>query len=166
MDTNLSTWLANELKTRGWSIRELARRANISHTTIADVLSGQRAPTWDFCATIARTLGEQPENILRLAGLLSPLPPPVEHEQEALSLFRSLPADLRATALRLLRSLKPGDGVYRPALAEMPASYADGSDPLIGLFGELWDQAPDWKKHDIIVQLRAAVEEEQRQHAH
>ena len=68
--SELTTWLSTELERRGWSIRELARRANISHTWIANVLSGQRPASWDFCAAIAQALLKQPEEVFRLASLL------------------------------------------------------------------------------------------------
>ena len=72
----MTSWLASEIKRRGWSIRELARRAGVSHTTAADVLSKQRDPTADFCLGIARALNMPPEEVLRRAGILPPLPAP------------------------------------------------------------------------------------------
>jgi transcriptional regulator with XRE-family HTH domain len=66
----LSEWLAKEMQTRGLSMRELARKADISHTTVADVISGQRSPTCEFCLAIARALDERPERILYLASYL------------------------------------------------------------------------------------------------
>lgn len=47
-------WLIQSLETRGWSQRELARRASISQSSVSDVLSQKRLPTWDFCAAIAQ----------------------------------------------------------------------------------------------------------------
>ena len=76
MSENLITWLASELKTRGWSHRELARRAGLSQTAVSTVLSSQRQPGWEFCSAVARALGEVPERVLRRAGLLPPLPAP------------------------------------------------------------------------------------------
>lgn len=70
MSDKLITWLTGELRTRGWSHRELARRASLSQTAISTVLSGERLPGWDFCAAIARPLEVTPEDVLRLAGLL------------------------------------------------------------------------------------------------
>jgi len=76
VDNKLILWLDNELKTRGWSHRELARRAELSQTAISTVLSGQRQPGWDFCVRVATALGETPDQVFRLAGLLPPLPAP------------------------------------------------------------------------------------------
>jgi transcriptional regulator with XRE-family HTH domain len=75
---DIVTWLASELKTRGWSHRELARRAGLSQTAVSTVLSGQRQPGWDFCVSVAKALGESPEQMFRRAGLLPALPAPEE----------------------------------------------------------------------------------------
>lgn len=80
MTEDIVTWLGGELKTRGWSHRELARRAGLSQTAVSTVLSGQRQPGWDFCVAIAEALGESPEQLFRRAGLLPSLPAP---EQDA-----------------------------------------------------------------------------------
>ena len=66
----LADWLAEELKARGWSMRELARRSEISHTLVADVMGG-RWPSWDFCAAIARPLGMSPVEIFLIDGRLT-----------------------------------------------------------------------------------------------
>lgn len=71
MNDNLSSWLAKELERRGWSHRELARRAGVSQTAVSQAISGDRNIGWDFCAKIAGPLDMTPEEVLRLAGLLS-----------------------------------------------------------------------------------------------
>lgn len=74
MAKDIVTWLNDELNRRGWSNSELHRRSGMANSTISMVLGGQKKPGWDFCAAIARALGEPPEKIFRLAGLLPPLP--------------------------------------------------------------------------------------------
>lgn len=101
----LSDWLSNELGDRGWSQRELSRRSGISPTQISDIISGKANPGADSCVAIARALNEPPEDILRLAGILPPLPPPVEDEREALGLFRQLERSARQVILATMRSL-------------------------------------------------------------
>lgn len=63
-------WLNGEMNRRGWSQRELGRRAGMSGANVSLVLSGQQAVTYDFIAAVARALGERPEPLFRLAGLL------------------------------------------------------------------------------------------------
>ncbi len=86
-------------------MRELSRRAGISHTQIADVVNSRANPGADFCIAVARALGEQPEKMLRLAGILPPLPPAVEEENEILQIVRHLSPVQRQAALAILRSL-------------------------------------------------------------
>lgn len=73
MDT-FEQWLLNEMHTRDISMRELARNAGISHSSISLVLSGQRGITAEFCQSIAHALKLPEEEIFLRAGLLtSPL---------------------------------------------------------------------------------------------
>ncbi len=94
-----------EIKDRGWNYSELARRGGASHARISQVLSGGERPGADFCFAIGRALGVSPEAVLRRAGLLPPLLPAVEEEQEAIAILRSLPADVRAVVM-MMRGLK------------------------------------------------------------
>ena len=66
----IGTWLLQELETRGWSQSELARRAHLGNATLSRIISGSRQAGPDAALQIARALGEAPENVFRLAGLL------------------------------------------------------------------------------------------------
>jgi len=81
METRFPEWLFEQIKNNGWSMRELARRSNLAHTSVARVISGEIAPTWDFCASIARPLKMSPISIFRLAGLM----PSIEEGMEGIS---------------------------------------------------------------------------------
>jgi transcriptional regulator with XRE-family HTH domain len=70
MSDKLSTWIVREIEQRGWSHRELARRAGVSQTAVSGTLSGDRKAGADFCIKVAQALGESPEKVLRLAGIL------------------------------------------------------------------------------------------------
>lgn len=72
MDDGFVHWLVNELDDRGWSQRELARRAGISAAAVNQIISEQRLPTAEFCIDIARALRLSPEHVLRKAGYLPP----------------------------------------------------------------------------------------------
>jgi transcriptional regulator with XRE-family HTH domain len=56
---------------RGWSQRDLARRAKVSDAAISDVISGRRNLGLDLARALAEPLNMEVEDILREAGLLS-----------------------------------------------------------------------------------------------
>jgi transcriptional regulator with XRE-family HTH domain len=168
----LSTWIEEQLQKRDWRPADLARVAGIKDATLSRILNETRQAGPDVCNAIAKALDEPPEKVFRLAGILPPLPPPVEEEREALGLLRNLPPDLRTIALRMLRSLQPEDAppLSAPAIAEAGSPYQVDdeypnvtSDPAVELLGQFWDQIPDWKKRDIVDQINAAVEEHEQE---
>lgn len=118
MEDQLIPWLIAQLDERGWSQRELGRRAGMSQTNISLVISGQQRPTFDFCAQVARALGMHPLELFQRAGLLPSSPAPVIEERQLLEHFRRLPAAVRQTALTILA-----------ALAGRPRAVADQTRP-------------------------------------
>lgn len=52
-------------------MRQFAQRANISRTSVSDVISESRPPTFEFCVAIAAPLGESPIKLFQRAGLIS-----------------------------------------------------------------------------------------------
>ena len=66
VDGKLAAWLVKELNIRGWSHRELARRSDLSQTTVSDVISEKRPATWDFCAAVARAMGISVDEVERV----------------------------------------------------------------------------------------------------
>jgi transcriptional regulator with XRE-family HTH domain len=62
-------------KERGWSIREMARRARVSHTAIASALNRKGRPSAELCVAIADTLGVPAIEVVQRAGILPPDPP-------------------------------------------------------------------------------------------
>jgi len=105
MRDNLVTWLTNQIETRGWSLRELARRSGLSHATISNVLSGQSNPGFDFCTGIAKALGESPQTVLRLAGLLPEVSADKARQEELLAWFDGLSDEDQDYALLLVKTL-------------------------------------------------------------
>ena len=72
--TDFVSWINDELAKRGWGYNELGRRAGLSSGGVSVVMSGRQNPGFEFCVKVAEAFGEPPETILRLAGLLPPLP--------------------------------------------------------------------------------------------
>jgi len=98
-------WLQEELKQRDWLPADLARRAELGPTTIHKILSGDRKAGPDVCVAIARALGQPPERVFRLAGLLPPSPEPDPGEAELLHVYHTLPGGQRELLLNMVRSL-------------------------------------------------------------
>lgn len=70
MSEELRGWITQELKQRGWSRRELARKAGLSQSNVQKILKGERSPSPEFCVKVAQALEESPEKLLRMAGVL------------------------------------------------------------------------------------------------
>ena len=89
---------------------ELGRRAGVSHALVSDVLNEKAAASPNFCLSVADALGERPENLLRLAGHLPPMPPSADGEQEVLDAYRRLPPHHQECVRLALRGLVLSDG--------------------------------------------------------
>ena len=111
-------------------MRELGRRAGVSHSLISEVVNGNAKPSADFSIAIAQALNENPARLLRMAGFLDePLPPAAEHEAELVQLYRRLPPEVRPVILAALRGAV-GAGVPRPA-PSVPQAATDKLQPLL-----------------------------------
>jgi transcriptional regulator with XRE-family HTH domain len=98
-------WLLEELSKRRWSMREFARRCEVSESTISRIVSGKRNPSSELCRRMAKVLQLPPERIFREAGLLPDAPEDSPGVKEALYLFRQLPEDERLRVLLIMRTL-------------------------------------------------------------
>jgi len=98
---DFKTWLEMQLEDRGWSIRELARRGDISHAQIAGYLAGDRGIGITTILGIARALNETPEKLLEMAGMLDVLPASFEDKtlSEIYQIVKRLPAEERQEIL-------------------------------------------------------------------
>ena len=106
MSEALRAWLSEELERRAWSHGELARQAGVSRSFVTRVLLGDASPSVNFCYKVAQALGEAPEKVLRLAGILPTSPASDDSTlTELRDLVENLPPDQRAEALRYLRYL-------------------------------------------------------------
>jgi transcriptional regulator with XRE-family HTH domain len=104
-------WLRGEIKRQRLSYSELGRRGGISHARISQVLAGSK-PGPEFCLAVARGLGVDPADVLRLAGYL-PSEKDNTHDAtahssevaEAVHLMQRLSPSKQASALAMLRGL-------------------------------------------------------------
>lgn len=63
-------WIIQQRDKRQWNDAELSAKAEISHSNLSQIMSGQRNVTFDFCVGIARAFRIRPELVLYRAGLL------------------------------------------------------------------------------------------------
>ena len=119
----LSTWLNYECRSRGWSHRQLGDRSGISGAMISRVIAGKQSAGWDFCKAMADTLGKDPVEVFRMAGLL-PEESHGEDEPALLHHYRQLSPPNQRAALAMLRGLA---GQPSPP-AQPPAKGADADD--------------------------------------
>jgi len=109
VESKLARHITEVREGRGWSQRELGRRAGISGAAISKLESGATEPTNDTIVKVARALGESPEDLLRLAGHLPDAPPPTDLDSTVGDIFRSLP-DTQRNAVAVLLSGLVGKG--------------------------------------------------------
>jgi transcriptional regulator with XRE-family HTH domain len=101
-------WLQKEIEQRGWTVAELARRAEVAHGTINNVMSGMRNPGLDLCCALAHALGVPEVEVLWRAGLLRERPATVDQPwlAEIIEAARQLTPEKREYAVTLLKMLK------------------------------------------------------------
>lgn len=104
MENDLAAWVTQQLNSRDWSQRKLAREAGLSHSHVANVIAGNRNPTFEFCYAIAKALGEPPAKVFRIAGLFDSEPSPDDPTLEELSnLIKNLSPAARREVLAYVR---------------------------------------------------------------
>ena len=98
-------WLSEELKKRGWSYRELGRRAGLSNSAVVVVMNNKSGAGPSFCQAIAGALGLPIEEVYRLAGLLPRFEAGTEGDpaiQSVLDRLKYLTPEERREALSLV----------------------------------------------------------------
>lgn len=105
MEDGFSTWFEQQLKKRGWSKREMARRVGVSHSAIAYIANGEMRPSVDMCKKVARVLGISNREVMIRAGILDPEPPETASRREADFLFSQLADEEQEIVLAQMRAL-------------------------------------------------------------
>lgn len=70
MSDKLTPWINKQLTDRGWSIRELGRRINVSSAHATRIANGDVVPSFKLCAEIARVFEITHNEVLVMAGIL------------------------------------------------------------------------------------------------
>jgi transcriptional regulator with XRE-family HTH domain len=125
MNDRLATWIVGEARKNNLSLREVARRAHVSQTTVAKLANGERIPRAQTCQALAGVFGVSPEHVQRLAGLLpAPLPRVTDHRVT----YQVDTADLLDRLLELWASLTPGN---QALVLELMANLVHPIEPRI-----------------------------------
>lgn len=95
MSQELATYLEEQLDSRRWSKRELARQANISLTSVlrATDPDPDSQASFEVLSAIARALRIRPENLFVRGGLFPREPEQTMQERHLVNTFRQLPAE-------------------------------------------------------------------------
>ncbi|GAB4506916.1 MAG: hypothetical protein Fur0017_31670 [Anaerolineales bacterium] len=104
MDIDFADWLLQEINKRNWSQADLANAAGLHRQVISTYVNRQRIkPDSEVLTSIARALRLPPEVVFRRAGLLPPVSPDTEYQEEFFHLLSQLSPQERQEILDLLR---------------------------------------------------------------
>lgn len=118
MESKLARYVAKTRMDRGWSQRELGRRAGISHAAVSKLESDEAQPTAETLVKIADAFGDIPGRLFQLAGHL-PDTTPTTLDDQMLDAFRRLTVPQQQAAKRLLSDLA-GTNAAAPIAATFP----------------------------------------------
>lgn len=96
------TWLNAKMDERGWSIRQTAKHAGISHSSISLIINGD-IPSFATCAALAAAFNFPPLEVFKLAGLISDRSADNIVNAELLHLLGDLPLDEQIEILEIVR---------------------------------------------------------------
>ena len=94
-------WLDKKLDDLGLNDYQLSLRAGISNSVLSKARSGTQPIGYEACYAIADSLGERPETVMRLAGLLPKEPGWSSEHAEWNDLFDKLNEENREELLAL-----------------------------------------------------------------
>lgn len=115
MGTELAAWLSQQVRDKGWSLRQTARRAGLSHSTVARLANGEIGWTPETCTALAKVFDVPLEDVFRFANILPPAPAPrirsrrivyeTDDGESILALWRGLDAEDQELVRGLLERL-------------------------------------------------------------
>jgi len=113
MDT-FTDWLEQQMLRRGWTVSELARRADLKPASLSRILNGTRDAGLDACIGIAKALGISVDAVVRKAypHKLPPLTEDQTDAKELLHYFYPLPAGDRKRVITIVKALREARTKY------------------------------------------------------
>lgn len=106
-------WLNEEMRKRGLSQNQLAKKAGVTQGAISHIIAGRRLPGVDLLDGISRALKIPPEEVYRRAGLLpqkSPYQERIERIYYKLSTLDEQDRQQVEDYIEFLLSKKEGEG--------------------------------------------------------
>lgn len=102
---SFADWLRVQLRERGWSESELARRAGVSRSAINLITNEKTSPGYEVASGIADAFGLRREDVFRIAGLLPPLSEAEDKAllEELVEVVKQLPISVQADVLEYAR---------------------------------------------------------------
>lgn len=113
MSNKFTDWIVQQINERGWSIRETARRAGLSASTISDVINGNAKPGTKFYRGLARAFKIPLSIVLHHAGEDPSLPEDKEQDKELLNYFHDLNYEYRRIAIGQVSKLREAQAEYK-----------------------------------------------------
>lgn len=98
--SRFASWLEGQLRERGWSRSEFARRGGISSSMVDKVITGFNEPGLEFLRATARAFRLPLEDVLRIAGILPPASGRDRTTAQLIARLDELSPNLRAAVLR------------------------------------------------------------------
>lgn len=101
------TWFQRQLRLRNWKQADFVRYSGFSSSTVSQWANGRRVPDPDSCDTIADTFSLPFNEVLRVAGHWSALPPSEDDElrERLKGLIDGIPAPMLAPVVPMLQGL-------------------------------------------------------------
>jgi len=98
-------WFRAEIRQRGWSLRETARQAELSPSTLSDLLVIGEQPSLETCKGLAKAFDVSPILVLELAGQLPKGDKPVGFD-EWMGLIEGVPPEEVRRMIEIARTMR------------------------------------------------------------
>lgn len=104
----LKEWAARMKNRYGWSIRAIADKSGLSHSTVNLFLQPHTHAGWDSCVAMARAFATPERSVLEMAELLSPEPPETQDTRLLATIYHRLSEDDKRELMAYAEYLRDG----------------------------------------------------------
>lgn len=83
MGNKLVTWIIQRGKEGEYSsFRQLAKKADLSHSHVAKILNEEREVSWDFCVKMAKVFDQPVLTFFVMGGLIPNIPDEIKKDEQ------------------------------------------------------------------------------------